>query len=234
MRAARILAFIVLLFPAFRSQAQRDILNMADHDDKAYYFGITFGLNYSVYRINYTQSFAQTDSFLRIQPHWQPGFNLGLMGTLKLTRFIDLRFVPSLVFSEKRLAYEYGPAKNDSMVDRSIESIYMHLPLQLKFKSDRIKNFRFYGLAGGKFDYDLAANARSRRTDEFLKIAPTDFGFEFGVGFEFFNPNFIFSPEIKLSQGLSNQLFADRSLQLTNAIQRLSTRMIVISIHLEG
>lgn len=213
--------------------AQRPLLNMADHDDKLYYFGITFGLNYSVHRISYSSTFASTDTFKRIQPLWQPGFNLGLMGNLKLTNFIDFRFVPSLAFSEKRLQYEYGFPK-DSIADRTIESIYMHLPFQLKFKSDRIKNFRFYGLLGGKFDYDLAANARSRRTDEFIKISPTDFGYEFGFGFEFFNPNFIFSPEIKVSQGLSNQLFRDRSLQLTNAIEQLSTRTIVISIHLEG
>jgi hypothetical protein len=234
MRLAKLPGFILLLFFSLNAFGQRDILNMADHDDKPYYFGITFGLNYSVYRINYTQSFASSDTFKRIQPHWQPGFNLGLMGTLKLTRFIDFRFVPALVFSEKRLAYQYGPMQNDSTADRSIESIYMNLPFQFKFKSDRIKNFRFYGLAGGKFDYDLAANARSHRPDEFLKISPTDLGFEFGVGFEFYNPNFIFSPEIKVSQGLSNQLYSDKSLQLTNAIQRLSTRMIVISIHLEG
>ena len=122
----------------------------------------------------------------------------------------------------------------DSTVDRGIEAIYMHLPLQLKFKSDRINNFRFYALLGGKFDYDLAANARSRRTDEFLKISPIDYGYEVGVGFEFFNESFIFSPEIKLSQGVNNQLYPDHSLPLTNAIQRLLTRMIVISIHLEG
>jgi len=110
----------------------------------------------------------------------------------------------------------------------------MHLPLQLKFKSDRIKNFRFYALLGGKFDYDMASNARSKRSDEFIKISPIDMGYEIGVGFEFYNPSFIFSPEIKLSQGLINQLYKDARLPLSNAIETLYTRMIVISIHLEG
>ena len=155
------------------------------------------------------------------------------MGTLRLTKFVDLRFVPSLSFAEKRLVMQYG-FPTDSTSDRTIESIYMHLPLQLKFKSDRIRNFRFYAIAGGKFDYDLAANARSHRTDEVLKVSPIDAGFELGVGFEFFNPNFIFAPEIKLSQGLINQLSNTNSVELNNAIQDLHTRMIVISIHLEG
>lgn len=233
MRARTVLAILLSVFTATRASAQRPLMNMPDHDDKLYYFGITFGLNFSVHKINYSQSFARTDTFKRIQPMWQPGFNLGLMGNLRLSRFVDLRFVPSLAFCEKQLTFEYG-IPTDSVSTRSIESIYMHLPFQLKFKSDRIKNFRFYALLGGKFDYDLAANARSRRTDEFIKISPVDFGPEFGVGFEFFNPNFIFSPEVKISQGLGNQLFRDPGIPLTNAIDRLSTRMIVISIHLEG
>jgi len=233
MRRGNILLLIILLYLRIPAAAQRPLLNMADHDDKLYYFGITFGVNYSVYNITYTESFAKTDTFKKIQPHWQPGFNLGLIGNLKLSNFIDLRFVPSLAFAYKNLEFEYN-IPNDSTSTRTIESIYMHLPVQLKYKSDRIKNFRFYALTGGKFDYDLSANARSHRPDEFLKVSPVDFGFELGVGFEFYYPSFIFSPEIKLSQGLTNQLFPDHNLELTNAINTLKTRMIVISIHLEG
>lgn len=229
----QLIILVSLLCVSTRGYSQRNILNMPEHDDKAYYFGITFGLNFSEYRIRYTNSFAATDTFKRIQPSWKPGFNLGLMGNLRLTKFIDLRFVPSLSFSEKSLTLDTH-IPTDSTTLKTIESIYMHLPLQLKFKSDRIKNFRFYGLVGGKFDYDLAANSRSHRADEFLKVQPIDYGFEIGVGFEFFNPNFIFSPEIKLSQGLGNQLYKSPNLELSNAIQELHTRMIVISIHLEG
>ncbi|MEI8278407.1 MAG: porin family protein [Bacteroidota bacterium] len=212
--------------------AQRHPMNMADHDEKMYYFGISFGLNYSTYRIQYSNSFATTDTFKRIQPRWSPGFNLGLMGNLRLNKYFDLRFVPSLSFAEKKL--DFNAPLSDSMESRSIESVYMHLPLQIKFKSDRIGNFRFYTMGGVKLDYDMASNARSRRGDEFLKVTPVDYGYELGIGLEFFNSNFIFSPEIKLSQGLGNQLYRDVGLPLTNAIDQLHTRMIVISIHLEG
>jgi len=208
---------------------------MAEHDEKPYYFGITFGANFSSYRLKFTESFEQTDTFRSIQPKFSPGFNLGLMGNLRLTRLVDLRFVPSLSFADKRMTIvQTNPGRADSTLDKSIESIYMHLPLQLKFKSDRIRNFRFYGLAGYKVDIDLAANARSRRRDEFLKVKPIDMGYEIGVGFEFYYPNFIFSPEIKLSQGLMNQQFKDSSIPLSNALESITTRMIVISIHLEG
>jgi hypothetical protein len=213
-------------------RAQRFILNLPDHDQKKYYFGLTFGLNFATYQVSYTSSFVNTDTFTRILPSWSPGFNLGLMGNLKLTKFIDLRLVPSLSFSEKRL--DFNKIGYDTIVTKSIESIYVHIPLQLKFKSERIRNFRFYVLLGGKYDYDMAANARSKRNDEYIKVKPNDLGYEFGMGFEFYNPNFIFAPEIKLSQGLMNQIYKDKNIPLTNAIDQLNTRTIVISIHLQG
>lgn len=226
-----ILVLLLCLLSTLDILAQGRRINMPEHDDKAYYFGLTFGLNYSQYRIKYTQSFTDEDTFYKIQPRFSPGFSLGLMGNLRLSKYFDLRFIPSLTFSEKRVISTF---KNDSVSDRSIEAICVNFPLQLKFKSDRIHNFRFYGMLGGKFDYDLSANARSRRADEWIKVSPADYGYELGVGFEFYYPNFIFSPEIKLSQGLNNQIYKDGSIPLTNAIQTLQTRMIVISIHLEG
>lgn len=213
-------------------RAQRFILNLPDHDQKKYYFGLTFGLNFATYQASYTSSFVNTDTFMRILPSWSPGFNLGLMGNIKLTKFIDLRLVPSLSFSEKRL--DFNKIGYDTIVTKSIESIYVHIPLQLKFKSERIRNFRFYVLLGAKYDYDMAANARSKRNDEYIKVKPNDLGYEFGMGFEFYNPNFIFAPEIKLSQGLMNQIYKDKNIPLTNAIDQLNTRSIVISIHLQG
>jgi len=234
MRLRYLLLIIICIGLANHANAQRRILNMPEHDEKQYYFGITFGLNYSTYRIKHSASFTETDTFRSITPGTKPGFNLGLMGNLRLNSFVDLRFVPSLSFAEKELTMIMSLPGGDSTSIRTIESIYMHLPLQLKFKSDRIQNFRFYAIAGGKLDIDLAANARSRRTDEFLKVKPIDAGVELGVGFEFYNPNFIFSPEIKISQGLMNQQYKDSRIPLSNALESISTRMIVISIHLEG
>ncbi len=235
MRLRLLIITLISILAAQTAQAQSEILNMPDHDKKAYYFGLTFGTNFSTYKIKYSNSFTNTDTFKSIQPNFGAGFNLGLMGNLRLTSFIDARFNPTLIFADKPVAINMRNAAGvDSTSQASIESIYLHLPFQLKFKSDRIKNFRFYGLTGFKMDFDLAANARSRRKDEFLKVSAFDYGYELGVGFEFYNPNFIFAPEIKLSRGLGNALFKDSRIPISNAIDGLSTSMIVISIHLEG
>ena len=235
MRLRTFILILVLAISAIPADAQRVIQNMPEHDDKAYYFGITFGLNFSTFRFRYSNSFTETDTFKKIEGRFGPGFNLGLMGNLRLSKFVDLRFVPSLSFAEKPMSLiGRGSMGDDTSINRSVESIYMHLPLQLKFKSERINNFRFYAIGGGKFDIDLAANARSRRSDEFIKVKPFDLGYEVGVGFEFYYPNFIFSPEIKLSQGLMNAKFDDKKIPLGNAIDQINTRTIVISIHIEG
>lgn len=226
----KISAILLLLVIVINAQAQ-NAPNMPEHDSKPYYFGLTFGFNYSTFRIHQSESFALHDTFKKVQPSWGPGFTLGIMGNLKLTNFIDLRFIPSLTFSEKGLTTVNEKNEEEK---KSIESIYMQLPLQLKFKSDRIHNFRFYGMVGGKFDYDLAANARSRRQDEYLRVSALDIGAEVGFGFEFFFPNFIFAPEIKLSQGFINSHYKDPDIPLSNTIDKMNTRMIVFSIHLEG
>lgn len=228
----KIVLFIAcLLSVAGTVSAQKSrVLHMEEHDSKPYYFGLAFAMNTSAFKIGHPANFGYTDTFKNVQAKWGPGFNVGLMGSLRLNSFIDARFIPSIVFSTKPI--HTVDAREE--LTRNIESIYMHLPLQLKFKSDRIGNFRFFGIAGGKFDYDLASNARSRRTDEFLKVKPFDVGIELGVGFDFFFANFILSPEVKVSQGLMNSHFHDSDLKLSNDIESLKTRMFVISLNIQG
>jgi hypothetical protein len=219
-----------LLLGTNNAWAQR-MPNMPEHDAKPYYFGLTFGFNYSTYRIKQSESFALHDTFRKVQPSWGPGFTVGIMGNLRLSKFVDLRFIPALAFANKGITTVNELHEEEK---KQIESIYMQLPLQLKFKSDRIHNFRFYGMLGTKLDYDLAANARSRRQDEYLRFKALDIGAEIGVGFEFFFPNFILAPELKLSQGFLNSHFPDAEIPLSNTIDRVNSRMIVFSIHLQG
>ena len=90
-------------------------------------------------------------------------------------------------------------------------------------------------MLGGAFtQLDLAANARARRAEDLVKLQKSDYGVELGMGFNFYFQSFIFSPEIKLSNGLRNVHSRDENLKYSNVIDRINSRMIVISIHLEG
>ena len=107
-------------------------------------------------------------------------------------------------------------------------------PVQLKFLSDRIDNFRVYMLAGVNYQYDLASNATARKADDMVKLRPYDFSVEAGIGFQFFFPVFILSPELKISNGIINEHSRDPNLIFSNNIDKLRSRMIVFSLIFEG
>ena len=88
--------------------------------------------------------------------------------------------------------------------------------------------------AGGKVEYDLASNARAKRAEELVKLKSLDMGIEAGVGFSFYFPVFILSPEIKISHGLINSHSRDENLKFSNIIDKLNSRMILFSLIFEG
>jgi len=222
----------LLLWQSVPAMAQT-YLNMEEHDAKPYYFGITLAANQSYFKMYHSTAFLADDSIMVAEPLKTMGFNLGLLANARLNARFDLRFNPQLIFASKNLYYrETYPKPQDT--DKKIESILLSFPLQIKFKSDRIGNMRVYTIAGLKFDYDLASNARARRAEDLVKISKTDYGYEVGAGFEFYFPSFIFSPEIKISNGLGNVHVRDKHLRYSNVIDQMHSRMIVFSIHLEG
>ena len=231
LRFLRLTLFILAVSGTLRVQAQEERMNNPEHDDKPYYFGITLGFNAAQFRLAQSKYFIDNDTIMNITPLWKPGMQLGIMGNLKLSNFVDVRTIPSFMLREKALRFNVG---KDSVRTSSFESVLFSMPFEFKFKSDRMTNFRFYVCAGGKLDYDFNSNARSRRADEVVRIKPFDYGYNLGLAFEFYYPNFIFSPEIKVSNGLGNSLKRNADEPTNKAIDRITTRMIIISFHIEG
>lgn len=211
-------------------------INKPDHDVKPYYFGITIGVNLARFQTTLHPRFLQYDSVFVAEPVNSGGLTLGLSATARLSNRFQLRFNPQLMFIERSIFYKlkYPDFDGATEVTKKVESVIMSFPFQLKFQSDRIGNFRVYTLAGFKADIDMASNARAKRAEDLVKIEKHDFGPEFGIGFNFFFPSFIFSPEIKISNGLRNIHGRDENLKFSNVFDKIQSRMIVFSIHLEG
>ncbi|MFN5020578.1 MAG: outer membrane beta-barrel protein [bacterium] len=228
----------ILLTTVYASNAQRSVeLNLPDHDDKPYYFGIILGFNSSHYNITHHPYFLQRDTISVVESKNSNRIHLGIMANLQLTKHLDLRAYPlNLIFSEKVFGYTQKlPSETSSTYEKqSVESIVMSFPFQVRLKSDRINNFRVYTLAGMKYDFDLASNSGARNSDNIVKVNKTDYGLEGGIGFQFFFPYFILSPEIKFSYGLSNVHSRDESLRYSNVIDKMNSRMILFSLHFEG
>lgn len=225
--------FISLLNTA---SAQPRDLNLFDHDTKPYYFGITLGANLARFQTEHHSRFLQYDSVLVAEPANSGGMTLGLLATARLSDRFQFRFNPQLMFIERSLIYKlkYPDFDGETNVTKKVESVTVAFPFQIKFQSDRIGNFRVYMMGGFKAEIDLASNARAKRAEDLVKINKFDYGPELGLGFNFFFPSFILSPEIKISNGLNNIHSRDENLKYSNVLDQIFSRMIVLSIHIEG
>lgn len=226
----------LLLSPAAQAQFSKVEMNMTDHDEKPYFFGITLGGSSARFQTELHPRFLQSDSIMVAEPLNSGGLALGLHATMRLSDRFQLRFNPQLQFVERNIYYKlkYPDFDGNKEVTKTVESIIMAFPISLKFQSDRIGNFRVYTLAGFKADIDMASNARAKKAEELIKIGKYDFGPEFGIGFNFYFPSFIFSPEIKISNGIKNLHARDENLKYSSVFDKIQSRMIIFTIHLEG
>jgi hypothetical protein len=218
---------IILLIPAI-SIAQ---INNPGKDNAPFHFGITLGYSQTQFKVIHSEEFARHDSILLVESPRVPGISIGIVSNLRLSDNWDFRFVPSLSFADKRLEYNLIA---DSSATMAIEAVYLDFPFLVKFKSDRVRNFRMYLVGGVKYSMDMASNAEARNAEGIVKINPTDISAEMGFGMEFYAPLFKFAPELKFSYGLFDILTHDDKLQFSEVLGSLLTRGFVISFHFEG
>ncbi|MEP7143963.1 MAG: porin family protein [Ferruginibacter sp.] len=232
-----ILILLICHFAGF-SQLRYGGLNLPDHDSKAYHFGINLGINKSHFSFTHHPKFLNQDSVMAIESVNSTGINLAWLVNLNLSPHFDLRTYPlDLTFSEK--AFEYAltypdlPVGESKLTTKKVQSITLTLPLQVKFSSDRIDNLKVYTIAGVKFEYDMAANAGSKNADELIKLNKLDYSIEGGIGFHFYFPFFVLSPELKVSWGLANLHSRNPTLKFSSNIDKINSRMISFSLTVE-
>ncbi len=224
-----------LLFPA-GAQAQftgGGNYNFFDFQQKPYYFGITLGVNSSRYTPFRSEDFIFSDSIQIVESLAGPGFNLGIVTNLKIGKYFDFRFLPTLSFAERRLNYQTG-TRFTSETQRSVESVFVELPFHFRYKSAPYRDKRLFIIAGVKYSLDVASESRTRQADQLVKISPHDFAIEYGAGIQFFFPYFIFSPEFKVSQGIGNTLIFNPNLKESTVLEKVLSRAFTVSLHFEG
>jgi hypothetical protein len=232
-----VLIFLIFPFTSF-SQLRRGGLNLPDHDSKPFHFGINLGMNKSHFSFTHHPMFLNQDSVMVIESINSTGINLAWLVNINLSQHFDLRTYPlNLTFSEK--AFEYAltypdlPVGEAPLTVKKVQSITLTLPIQIKFSSDRIDNFKVYTIGGVKFDYDMASNAGKTNADDLIKLNKLDYSVEGGIGFHLYFPYFVLSPELKVSWGLSNLHSRNPTLKFSNNIDKISSRMISFSLTVE-
>ncbi|MCW3079153.1 MAG: PorT family protein [Segetibacter sp.] len=228
--------FVLTGFISLASYSQQREENRPNHDDWPYYFGLSISYNSSTLHPSKHPTFLQNDSVLSVEPGSSGGIALGLVGTLRLSNRFSFRANPQLIIGGAKY-FTYGlkyPLYDEKAIEKkTLPSTIVSFPFQVKFNSDRIGNFRTYLMGGVKYDMDLSSNSQARNAEDLVKLNKNDFGIEAGVGFNFFFRYVTFSPELKISNGLSNIHSRDPNLKYSSVLDKLHSRMLVFSIILE-
>ncbi|MFA6947009.1 MAG: outer membrane beta-barrel protein [Pedobacter sp.] len=239
---------VLFIFSLNKSSAQENWGGGVDGEQL--HFGFTFQYVASEFKIlkvsewkgPFTDPFTgkpMIDSEMRsLSSPVTPGFGLGFVSDYRLGSKANLRFTPGMVFADRIVNYEYyDPSFN---VQRKVQATLMDLPLSVKLKSDRRKNFRAYLIAGAKYSIDITSK---KKTDDlalspeakYLKNNKNTIWYEAGFGFDLYFEFFKMSPEIKFAQSMKSVLRGDDRLEnpYTSPIDKLFIRNFQFSLYFE-
>lgn len=241
----RLLLFICICLSMHTVYAQREkVMHNPNYDAKRIRMGISLGFNTMNFRILPTMDllvpFFQ-DSVQHLEATPSVGFNLAFIADLRLNDHFNLRTQPGLQFGQRNLHYTmrdmYEVNDDESMktynYTMKISTIYVDIPLLIKYNARRINNYRPYLIAGGSVKYDLETLRTRRNNSKYtLSQLPLDLFYQFGFGINWYFVYFKFGTEFKFEFGTRN-ILKPENVEYAEVIDKLYSRLFVISLHFE-
>ncbi len=182
-----------------------------DIDNKRLTWGYFLGYNTYDYKFEYNEQF--TDRNTDIQVESLGGFNVGLVGDVRLTKNLNLRLEPGLYFTQRNLSFPgFDPTifpERDFL--REVKSTYIHVPLLLKFSTNRLNNIKPFIVGGLSSSFNLSSNEDNPQDNlegEFRQKKITNY-YELGLGIDLYFYYFKFTPSIRGVFALSDELVPD-------------------------
>jgi hypothetical protein len=242
---------IIIVLPSF---AQKQKVNhLTTFDDKLIHFGFSLGLNTLDFAVIHYNPIGMNPL---IPVGWQaerepisandnvradisapiPGFTVGIISSLRMTRDLDLRFLPGLSFGERQLTYNYDVWDIDYYIPLqyySVKSTFLDFPLLVKYKARRINNDRPYIIFGSAYRHNINRSGK----EDLVKLKNGSFYAELGAGWDHYFTFFRFSVEAKVSLGLNNQQGSPPSVNqrqyYSYALKSLRSNIFTLSFHFE-
>jgi hypothetical protein len=116
---------------------------------------------------------------------------------------------------------------------KQIESTFLEFPLELKYKSARVKNYRMYVLGGFRYSIDMVSQEKVQNKDrDFVRLSRIDYGYTIGVGFDLYMQLFKLSPEIKMYHGIPDLLVPDDRI-FSTSLSSLRSKIWQLSLTFE-
>lgn len=222
----------ILLFSGLCSHAQlkifgRDpIIHLENFDKQRVHWGYFLGFNSYGFKFDYV-----ADPGTDIVVKQTTGFNVGLVGNLRLFEYLDLRFEPGLYYTQRNLTYPGMEDQVDAL--REVKSTYIHFPLLLKFSAKRVGNVRPYLLGGFSRAINLSSSFNSQEDNSTgtFRMQKWTNNYELGFGIDLYLEYFKFSPSIRGVFGLNDEMIRDNdpNSPWTGNVDSMKTRAIFIN-----
>lgn len=225
--------FVLLLCCALPASAQfftgDQVINNPNFDRQKWSWGYFLGFNTYDFDFNYkevlTNEHYKKDFFV----DRTIGFNVGLVGNMRINDNLDLRLEPGVAFN--RINFQFWKADPDSF--REINSTYVHIPLLLKFSADRINNWKPFVIGGLSTSLNLSSN-EDNPDDNFdgqFRMTTNSYYYEIGFGIDFYLYYFKFSPSIRGVFAINDELVRDENpdSRYTSNVDKMSSRGVFIN-----
>ncbi len=183
---------------------------------------------------NVVSSFVSCD-----QSRYDPGFNVGVVGELRLSEHFQFRIAPAIYFGSRHLVFRnHLLSTEDEAVEQKqeLKTAYITSAFDLIFSAPRVNNHRLYIMAGVTPALNLTGKA-----NDYLRLKRGQIFMELGLGLDRYLPYFKCRPELKFMFGLGNALdtnhpdeLRDRTMiEYANSVSTAKTKMITFTLFFE-
>lgn len=225
-----LIGFLILVASPLHAQfKEKPIINLENEDKALLNWGYYLGFNQYGFKFEYKNDLDD------ILVDKSIGFNVGLIGELRLNEFLDLRFEPGLFYASRTLGFKGFTNPNDAL--REVKSTYINFPLLLKVSARRFGNWKPYVIGGVSASLNLGSNENSLddNSSGTFRMTKTVYNWEIGFGIDFYTEYFKFSPSIRGVFALSNELVPDNdpNSPWTGNIDAMKTRGFFVNFTFE-
>src|SRR5690606_745649 len=175
------LFFIVQIAEAQIFSKER-LINNENFDKARWRWGYFLGFNSYDFKFEYINETGEPD----IEVQTSAGFNVGLIGNLRINDYFDLRLEPGLYYTERNLIYPGFEEERDYL--REVKSTYIHVPLLLKVSTKRLNNINPFIIGGVSTSLNLTSNETNPEDNSVSRFRMTKntYNYELGCGCDFY------------------------------------------------
>jgi hypothetical protein len=231
MKKLLILLAVLLFAESVEAQlfSKERLANLENFDKRFLTWGYFLGFNSYDFKFDYINQNQDENTDVIVNGDF--GFNVGLIGDMRINKWVNLRLEPGLYFTQRNMEFPGFVEEKDYL--REVKSTYIHVPLLVKVSTKRLNNIKPFLVGGFSTSFNLSSgenNPEDNEQGQFRMTTNTSY-YELGFGIDIYLYYFKFTPSIRGVFALNDELVRDDdpNSPWTSNIDKMSTRGVFIN-----